>query len=164
MPTVKVHRDIQASPEDLFDLAQDYRLRLAWDPFLRQMKFRGGAKEAAVGVEVWVEAKNGLEMSVRYITLKRPERVAMTMVDGPAMFASFSGSWLFRAMGSGVTRVTFLYNYTLRGGVFGRIGEPVVSWILARDMSARLDGLRRGAEEDGLLAKLHDASSDLCPA
>lgn len=45
MPTIQVAIDVAAPIAPLFDLAQDYGLRLTWDPFLRDMKFRGGATE-----------------------------------------------------------------------------------------------------------------------
>src|SRR5687767_3807543 len=99
MPTIQAVIDVDAAGAPLFDLAQDYGLRLTWDPFLREMQFRGGATEAAVGVRVWVRAHNGLAMEVEYLTLRRPEQVAMKMVAGPAVFRQFSGAWLFKALG-----------------------------------------------------------------
>lgn len=146
MPTIQAVLEVAVPAAPLFDLAQDYGLRLAWDPFLRDMKFRGGAREAAVGVRVWVRARNGLAMEVEYITLRRPEQVAMKMVDGPRMLAQFSGAWLFKAVGEGTTRVTFRYNFTCRPRALAWALEPVVARILRRDMQARLAGLKLHAE------------------
>src|SRR4051812_13589743 len=70
VPTIQAVLDIEAPISPLFDLAQDYRLRLTWDPFLRELKFRDGASAAAVGVRVWVRAHNGLTMEVEYLTLR----------------------------------------------------------------------------------------------
>jgi hypothetical protein len=53
---------IAASRAKLFALAQDYRARLRGDPFLTDMKFSHGATEAAVGVQVWVRARNRFSM------------------------------------------------------------------------------------------------------
>jgi len=50
VPVVDAKIEIEAAVADVFDLAQDYDLRLRWDPFLRDMKFRDGAVEAAPGV------------------------------------------------------------------------------------------------------------------
>jgi len=145
---------IAASVGPLFDLAQDYELRLTWDPFLREIKFRDGAREAAVGVRVWVRAHNGLTMEVVYLTLRRPEQVAMKMVAGPRMFGQFSGAWLFKELGPAQTRVTFRYNFTCRPRVLAWAMEPVVARVLQRDMEARLAGLRRHAEgPDSLLGR-----------
>jgi ribosome-associated toxin RatA of RatAB toxin-antitoxin module len=146
VPTIAVESDVAVPAAPLFDLAQDYRLRLVWDPFLRAMEFRGGASEAAVGVRVWVRAKNGLAMEVEYITLRRPTQVAMKMVDGPRVFAKFSGAWLFEAIDERRTRVTFRYNFTCRPRALAWALEPVAARVLRRDMQARLAGLKRHAE------------------
>src|SRR5579872_6013221 len=95
MQTVEDSILIAAPPEPLFALAQDYALRLQWDPFLREMKFLDGATEAAAGVRVWVRAWNGLTMEVEYVTVKPPHVVAMKMRRGPWIFERFVGSWRF---------------------------------------------------------------------
>lgn len=164
MPTIQAVRDIDAEIEPLFDLAQDYGLRLTWDPFLRAMQFRGGATEAAVGVRVWVRAHNGLTMEVEYLTLRRPEQVAMKMVAGPAIFRQFSGAWLFKTIAAGRTRVTFRYNFVCRPRLLAWASEPVAARVLKRDMEARLDGLKRHAEgPDSLIARMVAARRGSAP-
>jgi ribosome-associated toxin RatA of RatAB toxin-antitoxin module len=154
MPTIQEELEIDAPQGPLFALAQDYGLRLEWDPFLREMKFRDGAREAAVGVRVWVRAHNGMTMEVEYITLKPPEQVAMRMVDGPAIFKQFSGAWLFKAVTPERTRVVFRYNFAARPRLLARAIEPIVGRVLARDMRQRLAGLKRAAETTDILRRL----------
>src|SRR5688572_26279021 len=72
MPIVESATAISAARDKLFALAQDYALRLRWDPFLREIRFLEGAERAAVGVRVWVKARNGLTMEVRYVTFREP--------------------------------------------------------------------------------------------
>jgi hypothetical protein len=72
-------------------LAQDYGARLRWDPFLTDMKFRHGAAEAAVGVQAWVRARNRFSMTAEYITLDRPNAVAMKMIEGRSSCGSSRG-------------------------------------------------------------------------
>lgn len=157
MPTIQAALDIAAPTAPLFDLAQDYGLRLTWDPFLRELAFRNGATEAAVGVRVWVRAHNGMTMEVEYLTLRRPEQVAMKMVAGPRIFRSFAGAWLFKPLGPQMTRVTFRYHFTCRPRVLAFAMEPVVARVLRRDMEARLAGLQRHAEgPHNLLARDRD--------
>ena len=153
MPTIEASVAIEAPRDKLFALAQDYDARLRWDPFLSDMKFRHGATEAAVGVQVWVKARNGLAMTVEYITLDRPSVVAMKMVEGPWFFEKFSGSWLFRDHGMSGTRVTFRYNFQCRLGPANAIVHPLIARIFRRDIEERLRGLKRGAEETDLLAR-----------
>jgi len=154
MPTIQASIEIDAPQDELFALAQDYDLRLEWDPFLREMRFRDSAVEAAVGVRVWVKAWNGLTMEVEYITLKPPEQVAMTMVAGPPIFSRFSGAWLFKAMSPRRTKVVFRYHYASRPRILGAILDPVLSRVLTRDMEKRLEGLKASAETTDILVRL----------
>jgi ribosome-associated toxin RatA of RatAB toxin-antitoxin module len=143
---------IAAPPQPLFDLAQDYRLRLKWDPFLRDVRFLDGAREAAVGVRVWVKAWTGLTMVVEYVGLNRPEVVAMKMVRGPAFLRQFAGSWRFRPRPGGSTEVTFRYVFETRWRWLRRLLDPIVGWVFGMDVRKRLRGLKRGVEQAGLLA------------
>ena len=154
MPTIEASIVISAPRDQLFALAQDYGARLRWDPFLTDMKFRHGATEAAVGVHVWVKARNGLAMTVEYITLDRPNVVAMKMIQGPWLFGKFSGAWLFRDHDVGHTRVTFRYNFQCRLGPANLVLHPVIAHVFRRDIEARLRGLKHAAEHTDMLQGL----------
>ncbi|MEP7122805.1 MAG: SRPBCC family protein [Byssovorax sp.] len=154
METVQDRILVEGPPEQIFDLAQDYDLRLEWDPFLRAMRFLDGAKEAAVGVRVWVKAWTGLTMTVEYITLDRPRVVAMKMLAGPFFFRHFSGSWRFLPHPAGGTEVIFKYAYEIRWTSATWLMKPAIDAMFRRDLAMRLRGLKRGAEEQGLLARL----------
>ncbi len=77
MPVVERTVEIRAPQGALFDLTQDYYLRTEWDPFVRELRFLDGATEAAPGVRVLVRAWNRLSMEVEYVTVQRPDRVAV---------------------------------------------------------------------------------------
>jgi len=157
MPIVQDSILIDAPREPLFRLTQDYGLRLRWDPFVREMKFLDGATTAAVGVRTWVRAKNGLTMEVVYTTLKSPETVAMKMTRGPFFFTQFAGSWRFEPDPSGETskiKVTFRYSFTTRWPWLRHVIDPVIQRVFLRDIRGRLQGLRHGAEQAGLLSEL----------
>lgn len=154
MPVVEASVEIAAAAHDVFDLAQDYDLRLLWDPFLRAMRFLDGATEADVGVRVWVRAKNGLTMTVEYITLQRPASVAMKMVEGPWFFRRFAGSWRFAEKEPGRTTAVFRYAFETRPAWLRVVVDPVIEKVFARDIEARLRGLKQAAEDGTLLARL----------
>jgi len=151
VPIVERSLLINAPQAALFDLAQDYRLRLRWDPFLRDLRFLDGAVKAGVGVRVWVRAWTGLTMVVEYVTLDRPRVVAMKMVTGPHVFEQFAGSWRFEARAGGSTEVTFRYLFDTRWGPLRWLLDPVIARTFGRDIRLRLLGLKRGAEEMDLL-------------
>jgi ribosome-associated toxin RatA of RatAB toxin-antitoxin module len=154
MPTIHSVLEIDASAEQLFVISQDYGLRLEWDPFVKALRFLDGATVPAVGVQVWVRAKNGLTMTVRYITVNRPGQIAMTMVEGPRVFGQFSGAWKFKELGSARTEVTFSYNFSTRPVLLRAVMEPVVKRVLQRDMDQRLAALKRSVETTDLLARM----------
>src|SRR5262249_5903063 len=77
MPVVEGSIRIAAAAEDLFALSQDYGLRCAWDPFVREMRFLDGATAASKTVRVWVRAWTGLTMTVRFVSFQPPRSVAM---------------------------------------------------------------------------------------
>ena len=150
MPVVERSVLINAPQDALFDLAQDYGLRLKWDLFLREMRFLDGAGEAAVGVRVSVRAWTGLTMVAEYLTLNRPQLVAMKMVRGPFIFRQFAGSWRFQPHASGSTQVVFRYQFETRWRGLRWLVNPVIAWVFGRDIRRRLWGLKRWAEQTGL--------------
>lgn len=163
MPVVHARIEIEAAVADVFDLAQDYDLRLRWDPFLRDMKFRDGAIEAAPGVRVWVRAKNGLSMEVIYITLERPHSVAMKMTRGPVFFERFAGTWRFERVRDDVAAVSFRYNFETRWPWLRPFSNALITKIFERDIQARLRGLKHAAEQTDLLRDLQAKRSSARP-
>jgi hypothetical protein len=154
MPVVEDSITIAAPAAGLFALSQDYALRRAWDPFVRDMRFLGGATEAGRGVRVWVRAWTGLTMEVEFTGFRPPAAVAMRMRRGPWFLERFAGTWLFKPRPAGGTTVTFRYAFTVRGRWLRPLLHPIVAWVFRRDVQARLRGLKRGAEQDSLLARL----------
>jgi ribosome-associated toxin RatA of RatAB toxin-antitoxin module len=156
MPIVHDAILIDAPSEDLFALSQDYSLRRAWDPFVREMRFLDGTTEPGIGVRVWVRAWTGLTMEVVFVSFNPPRSVAMKILHGPWFLKKFAGVWLFTPFGEAKTEVAFRYSFATTGGWFGRLMEPFIGWLFWRDVRARLRGLKRGAEQLGLLDRLKE--------
>jgi ribosome-associated toxin RatA of RatAB toxin-antitoxin module len=153
MPVIERSVEIGAPRGALFDLAQDYYVHTEWDPFLREMRFLDGATEAAAGVRVRVRARNGLSMEVEYVTVVRPERVAVRITRGPFFFENFAGTWLFRDAGGGVMRVVFRYSFRTRWRLLRPLLDPAISMVFGRDVAARVRALMHAAEETDLLRR-----------
>lgn len=137
MRTIRCRIEIQAPRAELFALTQDYGLRPHWDPV-------HGAAEKREDGRVRYTTKDGMEMTVRYVSHDAPERVAMTMEEGPFYFRKFSGAWVFQSLAERRTEVSFNYSFELRGLL--RLGEGVVAGRLERAMNSRLAGLKAYAE------------------
>ncbi|HEV8322964.1 MAG TPA: SRPBCC family protein [Myxococcota bacterium] len=154
MPIVESSITIQAAPDVLFALSQDYYLRKDWDPFVAGIRFLDGATQPAPGVRVWVKSWQGLEMTTEYVTVVPPERVAVKMIEGPRFFETFGGAWHFEPTTPGETRVHFRYSFRSRWPLLRPVLDPVVRLIFGRDIRARLRGLKHAVEQTDITARL----------
>lgn len=146
MPTFECSVLIRADRAALFALTQDYDRRLAWDPFLREARLLGGATAARPGVRAWCVAWHGLGMETEYVRVAPPRVAAVRMTRGPALLASFAGSWRFEEAGPGATRVVFRYHLRGRPRLLRPLLDPLLAAVFARDTRRRLDALKRAAE------------------
>src|SRR5215216_1249137 len=151
MPTFEAAIDIRADANALFDLTQDYERRLDWDPFLKEARLVGGATAAAVGVRSWCVARTGLGMETEYVSFQRPQVAAVKMTRGPALFGSFAGSWRFKTVALGTTRVVFRYHVTARPTWLRGVLDPIFCLVFERDVVQRLQALKRFAETTELV-------------
>jgi hypothetical protein len=154
MPIVEAAIEVEAPDGVVFDVSQDYRLRLTWDPFLRDLRFENGARAPAIGVRTWGRAKNGMTMTVEYVTIDRPRRVAIRMVSRSALFERFAGTWLFEKRTPARTHVVFRYGFETRWRALRPLLERVIVWRFSRDLRDRLSALKRAAEDPALVARL----------
>lgn len=137
MRTLRASVEIAAPQAQLFALTQDYDARPLWDPI------HGSAEKLDDG-RVRYRSKDGTLMTVRTVSHDAPERVAMTMLEGPWMFRRFSGAWIFKPTGDARTEVTFNYSFELRA-LLGFL-DGIVAGRVERMMTSRLDGLKAYAE------------------
>lgn len=157
MPALGSLTQIDAPLEAVFDLAQDFDLRLKWDPFLKAVKYLDGARAVAPGVRVWFRNSVGITMTIEFTGVKRPAVVAMRMVRGPRIFRQFVANWQFRAIDAGTTEVTCKYVFESRWRSLAWLLDPILCSMVGRDNRKRLSGLKRGAEELGLIGQVGDA-------
>ena len=146
MPTFQLTIEIQADPLTIFSLTQDYDRRLTWDPFLKEARLMDGATEAAVGVRAWCVAKSGLGMETEYVSLTMPEVAAVKMTQGPRILESFAGTWRFREVTPGVTRVIFRYHLVARPRWLRPLLDPILMAVFSWDTAKRLKALKRAIE------------------
>jgi ribosome-associated toxin RatA of RatAB toxin-antitoxin module len=154
MPTFEHAIEINAAPAALFRLTQDYNHRLEWDPFLKEARLVGGAKAAGIGARAWCVATSGLGMETEYVSFNPPKTVAVKMTKGPAILASFAGSWRFQELRPGYTRVIFRYHLAAAPRWLGFILDPVMRLIFTHDVAKRLASLKRTVETTDLLRRL----------
>lgn len=135
--------EIASDRTALFHITQDYKLRLAWDPFLTEATLLASASEPGIGVRTRCVARFGLGMETRYVSFNPPRACAVEMTCGPWFLRSFAGSWRFDEISAGRTRVTFTYSL---------VGRPtfltgLLRVVFARHVGNRLSALKQAAEQ-----------------
>ena len=143
MPTLEDAIIIAESKERLFDLSQDYALRLQWDKYLRKARLID-CHTPEVNGQVYCESQKGIGMTARYVSFNRPVQTAMEMTKGPFIFRKFSGSWRFIEINPTQTKVIFRYNYQIK---LPFLFNPIVGWLLKADLTKRLRSLKHYAEK-----------------
>ena len=154
MPIVEYTTTVAVAIDDAFDLSQSYGLRLEWDPFVRSQSLLNGSSVAGKGVQTLTRSRHGLRMISEYLTFRRPELVAMKMIEGPLIFRLFSGAWQFKRIDEATTAVVFKYHFTCRPTWLHWIVHPVARWVLGREIRRRLSAFRKAAETPGMIDRL----------
>lgn len=149
MRSIEAAVDIRATPEAVFDLIHDYPRRLEWDPFLKDARLLDGAASAAVGVKARCTARNGfagLAMETVYVSFDPPHVAAVKMTKGPPVLETFAASLRQEAIGPGLTRVIYRFNFSTRPRWLRAVADPIASALFRREVRARLDALKRHLE------------------
>ncbi len=141
--------EVRAGAAAVFALTQDYGRRLAWDPFLRSAALVPPATAAGVGARAYCEARSGLGMETVYVSFRPPAVAAVRMTRGPWFLSRFAGSWRFREVGPGRTRVTFRYQLRARPGWLAWLVTPALAWAFRRDTRRRLAALQAAFDGAG---------------
>lgn len=143
MPTIQAIATVPVNQTTAFDQAHDYRLRQAWDPFIRNSRLLDTTEgeEIAVGDRVWARVHNGLAMTVRYEAIQRPTLAAMQMTRGPWFFRKFTGVWRFSDDREDGTKIVFRYGFEARPTWLAWLFIPPLRFFLQRDIDRRLGAL-----------------------
>jgi hypothetical protein len=89
-----IRQVMPAGREETFDLLHDYPRRLTWDTLLRRAYTVGDAPPGP-GVEAVCQGRwslGGLTFRTRYVTFRRPELAAVTLVGTVPFFRSWAAS------------------------------------------------------------------------
>jgi ribosome-associated toxin RatA of RatAB toxin-antitoxin module len=143
---------IDAPAPALFELSQDYKRRLGWDPFLRSAELVNGAMEPAVGVRALCVDRKGTGMETEYVSYNPPRAAAVKMTRGPWFLESFAGSWRFEELKPGQTRVAFCYGLRARPRLLSWMMTPILARVFARETRRRLMALKDAVEQGGVLS------------
>lgn len=156
MPQVSAEAWVPIPPGQAFAVSQTTgELRLSWDPFIRRQYFLDGAKQPGKGVRTFTRARLGPAMISSYASYRPPTSVGMTMEKGPWFFRTFGGGWRFAPEvrdGVSGTRSTWKYSYTIRPRWMAFVAHPIGSWLLGREIDARIAAFARACRSPETVA------------
>ncbi len=136
-----IRQELPATVEQAFDLIHDYPRRLTWDTLLREAYTVDG-RAPGKGVEAVCSAKwrlGGLSFRTRYVTFRRPELAAVTLVSSPRLFASWAASIKHHPLEDGRSAVVYTLTFRCRP----RLVEPVALLAFRWETRRRLRALAR---------------------
>ncbi|MBA2419050.1 MAG: SRPBCC family protein [Nocardioidaceae bacterium] len=146
-----IRQEVAATVEDTFDLIHDYPRRLEWDTMLRRA-FTVGDVPPGPGVEAVCSARwrfGGLTFRTRYVTFRRPDLAAVSLVDQPPLFAGWAASIRHRTLSSTRSEVVYTLTFSCRPASAARVVEPVALAAFSRETQRRLRALAEFLEAPG---------------
>ena len=148
MASVESHVTIKAPVDFVYRVSQDYAVRYDWDPFPENISVVAGDPNAlAVGNQVLVKSKLGMDMLVEFVQVMPPTRAAVKMIKGPWFLEKFAGSWIFQeGQSKSLTEARFRYTITAKPKALRLLVEPLAALYFSRVVSKRLAGLKAYCE------------------
>lgn len=153
MPRIERTEIVPVSAIEAFAVSQTTgALRRSWDPFIRDQHLLDGATRPGKGVRTSTTSRHRLTMVTEYTSYRPPTQVGMKMVDGPRFFTAFGGGWTFRIIDDTTTSAVWRYTFTVSPAWLARIADPVGTWVLGRDIGARIEAFAAACNDPALVA------------
>lgn len=149
MATIEYELIINACPDYVYCVSQDYSVRYLWDPFPERIELLNGDTSIKKGTKAFVVAKNGLKMEVEFIQVSPPTTATIKMTKGPLFIKSFAGSWIFKDANNGATTAKFIYSIKTQAWAFPLISDVIAAWYFSGVIKRRLQGLKAYCDEHG---------------
>lgn len=146
MKTIKRSIEINSSQNNVFEITQNYHVRLEWDSYLTEARLLGDSQSASIGKESYCKNKLGMVMISKYISYKSPDVAAVKMIKGPGILKKFSGAWNVKSIGVEESLVTFTYNYELNGKIINKLFGSISAYFFGWEMKVRLNYLKKYCE------------------
>ena len=131
MPTVNRSALVRHTPENMFELVNDFERYPEFVPGCRRARLIERDEAHVIGEMTLARA--GIEQSFTTRNdLIEPERIEMSLISGP--FKRLRGRWLFLPMGEGACKVSleleFEFANRLLGMAFGKLFQQVAGQLV----------------------------------
>lgn len=141
--------EFSASCEHVFALVHDYERRLEWDSMLSQAYLLDGAVAAGLGVSsrcVGTWRGGFLALDTIYIRFEQGRLAAVRLANRPPFFAAFAASMRHRSLANGRSELIYTYSFRARPALLAPLLEPIMAYLLQREICTRLESLRHYLE------------------
>jgi len=152
MPRAAHSMEIGVPCAVVFDTVHDYQRRLAWDRMLSKATLLSGARAAGLGVRslcvgTWRSAFQALE--TEYVSFEPGRVAAVKLTNRPPFFSSFAATIKHEPVGEARSLTTYIYSFRARPRLMAPALEPLMKWMLDREIAGRLRALRDFLEGGG---------------
>jgi uncharacterized membrane protein len=145
MGQVTTHTTIDADIQMVFDYVTDYRTATKyskdlkkWEPVTEVTDDVGAQFDASLQL-----GPKAFESRVEVDSRNDPEAFGFSSISG----FQHAGRYTFAAKGDGQTEVTFVFDYTLPGGMAGRLLARTTEPLLKASLNNNLKNLKKQVEE-----------------
>ena len=135
--------EMPVAADVVFSLLHDYGRRLEWDTLLRAARLEGTveAGPGAVAVCTARRALGGFSFRTRYVTFRRPEPAAVTLVGAASFFTGWTASIRHKPLPGGRSEAVYTLTFTGRPSWARRVVEPVALAAFRYETRRRLAAL-----------------------
>ncbi len=121
--TIKESIFVALPPEEVYDFTQDYSKRPLWDPLVKEANML----ETEPTRVIYLKAKDGSTMTVRYKQEDRPHKTSLAMTEVQSqMMQGGGGSWQYEAQDGG-TLWTQVNTIILKDALWAKLMIPVAT-------------------------------------
>jgi hypothetical protein len=145
MPSAVIRRFMPRSSAEVFALLHDYDRRLEWDTLLCEARLTQGHQRAEKGATSLCVGKplgGRIGIETRYLTFEPGSHAAVTMINRPPFFATFSATIRHADVPGGST-LDYKLHFTARPGWLRWALQPVMLVVLKHETARRLDALAK---------------------
>ncbi len=133
MPTIREHRKLPYTPEQIFDLVADVAKYPRFLPWVVATRVRSDSDSEMVA-DMVVGFKSLRERFTSRVVKQRPESITVHYVDGP--MRNLDNNWTITPAPDGGCEVDFCVDFTFKNGVFERIAGQFVDRAFRKLMGA----------------------------
>ncbi|MGB3752773.1 MAG: type II toxin-antitoxin system RatA family toxin [Parerythrobacter sp.] len=133
MPTIREHRILPYTPEQIFDLVANVAEYPRFLPWVVATRVRSDSDSEMVA-DMVVGFKSLRERFTSRVVKQRPESITVHYVDGP--MRNLDNNWTITPAPDGGSEVNFCVDFTFKNGVFERIAGQFVDRAFRKLMGA----------------------------